>query len=68
MEVNGDLYAPADLPPVPTGQEAGWAPESGSTLWIINYYPCWESESGRPVHSLSLYRLSYPCSVSLIAE
>jgi hypothetical protein len=32
MEVSGQLHAPAALPPgkeamVPTGQEAGWAPE-----------------------------------------
>jgi hypothetical protein len=33
MEVSGQLHTPADLPPgkeppVPTGQEVGWAPES----------------------------------------
>jgi hypothetical protein len=39
MEVNGQIHAPAVLhprrePPVPIGQEAGWASEPvSSTLW-----------------------------------
>jgi hypothetical protein len=37
MEVSGHLHAPTDLPsgkkpPVPTGQEAGWAPGS---VWML---------------------------------
>jgi hypothetical protein len=38
MEVSGQLHVPAALPlgkepTVPTGQEAGWAPEPVWTLW-----------------------------------
>jgi hypothetical protein len=33
MEVSGQLHGPAALPSVPTGQEAGWAPEPIWTLW-----------------------------------
>jgi hypothetical protein len=38
MGVSGQLHAPAALPPgekppVPIGQEAGWAPEPVSKLW-----------------------------------
>jgi hypothetical protein len=38
MEVSGQFYAPAALPPgeetlVPTGKEGGWAPEPGRTWW-----------------------------------
>jgi hypothetical protein len=40
MEVSGLLHAPAALPPwreppVPTGQEAGWNPES---VWTRYWY------------------------------
>jgi hypothetical protein len=38
MEVSGQFHAPAALPPgkeplVPTGEEAGWAPEPFWTRW-----------------------------------
>jgi hypothetical protein len=37
MEVSGQLHAPAALPPgkppVPSGYEAGWAPEPVWALW-----------------------------------
>jgi hypothetical protein len=38
MKVSDQFHAPAALtpgiePPVPIGQEAGWAPESAWTLW-----------------------------------
>jgi hypothetical protein len=38
MEVSGQINAPLVLPPgiellVPIGQETGWAPELGWTLW-----------------------------------
>jgi hypothetical protein len=38
MEVSGQFHTPAALPPekqhpLPTGQEAGWAPEPVWTLW-----------------------------------
>jgi len=32
MEVSGQLHVPAALLPVPTGEEAGWAPEPVWTL------------------------------------
>jgi hypothetical protein len=40
MEVSGQLHAPAVLlpekePPVPTEQEAGWAPKPVWKLWSI---------------------------------
>jgi hypothetical protein len=39
MDVSGQLHDPAALPPgkdplVPTGQEAGWAPEPFWTRWF----------------------------------
>jgi hypothetical protein len=33
MEVSGQFHARAALPPVPIGQDAGWAPEPVWTLW-----------------------------------
>jgi hypothetical protein len=38
MEVNNKVQPPADVtpekePPIPIGQEAGWAPEPVWTLW-----------------------------------
>jgi hypothetical protein len=36
MEVSGQLYASAALPPVPIEQESGWIPE-----------PVWRPEKGR---------------------
>jgi hypothetical protein len=34
MEVTGQLHGPAALPPVPTGQEAGYVSRSFNTLDI----------------------------------
>jgi hypothetical protein len=44
MEVNGQLHAPAALPPgkealVPIGQEAGWNPEPFWTWWWREKFP-----------------------------
>jgi len=44
MEVNGQLHDPAALPPgkeplVPTGWEAGWAPEPVCTRWRAEKFP-----------------------------
>jgi hypothetical protein len=61
MEVSGQLHAPAALPPgkdppVPNGQEAGWAPES---FWTQlrrdkkkHYCPCRELNHDRPARIL----------------
>jgi hypothetical protein len=65
MGVSGQRHAPAALiPPVPIGQEAGWAPEP---VWTQGYrknpLPLPEIEPrspGRPARSQTLYRLSYP--------
>jgi hypothetical protein len=45
MEVSGQLHAPAALdtekePPVPTGYEAGWVPESVWAQWRGEKFPC----------------------------
>jgi hypothetical protein len=49
-------------PPVPTGQEAGWASRAGqdteATEKILSL--CWGSNHGSPVWNLTLYWLSYP--------
>jgi hypothetical protein len=65
MRVSGQRHAPAALyrqgkdPPVPTGQEAGWAPEPVWTQRLEeNLLPLSEIEPrspGRPVHSQTLY-------------
>jgi len=59
MELIGELHGPAALPPgyevpVPTGREAGWAPEPDWTRWRIekNPCPCQESNPGLPVRCL----------------
>jgi hypothetical protein len=44
MEVSGQRHGPRHLPPrkehpVPTGEEAGWAPETVLTLPIHNLHP-----------------------------
>jgi hypothetical protein len=56
MEVSGQLHAPAALPPgketlVPTGQEAGWAPEPFWTRWCRDKFPAprWESNPRTPI-------------------
>jgi len=45
MEVSGQLHAPAVLPPVPTEQEPGWAPEPVWMRWWgkNKSQPCWSS-------------------------
>jgi hypothetical protein len=35
MEESGQLHGSVALPPVPIGDEAGWAPETIRTLWSI---------------------------------
>jgi hypothetical protein len=40
----------------------GCGPRSTGTSSIGNCYLCWESNSGRPVHSPSQYQLSCSCS------
>jgi hypothetical protein len=44
MEVSGQLHAPAAFPPgkeplVPSGEEAGWAPEPFWTRWFREKFP-----------------------------
>jgi hypothetical protein len=63
MEMSGQRQAPAALlPPVPIGQEAGWAPEPVWTqrLEEISFaLPGIEPRSpGRPARSQTLYCLS----------
>jgi hypothetical protein len=55
-------------PPVPIGQEAGWAPELVWTQGLEEKYsaPCWGSNPDRPAHGLTLYCLSY-CGSSTIS-
>jgi hypothetical protein len=44
--VSGQLHAPAALPPVPIGSEAGWAPEPVCTMWRReNSWPYQDSNS-----------------------
>jgi hypothetical protein len=70
MGVSGQYHAPSALlppgkgPPVPIGQEAGWAPEP---VWTQSLEenpllpPGIEPRSpGRPARSQTLYCLSYP--------
>jgi hypothetical protein len=58
MELRGQLHAPRGESPVPTGYEAGWAPEPFWTLWrSADCYPYRVSNPGRPAHTPSLYRL-----------
>jgi hypothetical protein len=54
--VRGQRRAPAALnpwerTPVPTGQEAGWAPEPVWTQWLEekSFRLCWESNLDRPI-------------------
>jgi hypothetical protein len=44
--------------PIPTGQEAGRAPRADLDTAENSKmsFPCWESKSGLPVHSVMLYR------------
>jgi hypothetical protein len=58
------LYPQGKEPPVPIGQEAGWAPEPVSTTWRkFLTLPGLELRLlGRPAGSQSLYRLRYPGS------
>jgi hypothetical protein len=63
MGIGGQHHAPADLPrernPVPTVQEAGWAP---GLVWTgaKNFAPTGTRSPERTACSESLYRLSYP--------
>ena len=63
MGVEDQHQAPAALPPgkdpVPSVQEAGWAPGS---VWTgaENLTPIGIRSPDRPVRSESLYRLGYP--------
>jgi hypothetical protein len=68
MNVSGQLHAPAALPSGKStliGQEVVYGPESVWTLWRR---PCRESNSGRPVRSPLLYRLSYPGSLKPLIQ
>jgi len=62
MRVGGQPHAPAASTPgndpVPTVQEAGWAP---GPVWTGGKSrPHWDSIPDRPARSQSQYRLSYP--------
>jgi len=63
MGVGGQRHAPAALPPgkdpLPTVQEAGWAP---GPVWTgaENFTSTRIRSPDRPARSESLYRLSYP--------
>jgi hypothetical protein len=52
MEVSSQLHAPAALhprkkPPVPIGQEAGWAPSVGpDAVKKREIFHCWEQNQG----------------------
>jgi hypothetical protein len=53
----GRALPPGKEPPVPTVQEAGWAPEPVWTQWLEgNSSACRGSNPGRPVRSQSLER------------
>jgi hypothetical protein len=70
MEVSGQLQALAALPPgkeplVPTGYEAGWAPESVWTLWNKEIsYPCRESHPD----SLAAQAVAIPTELSWLQQ
>ena len=56
------LYPGKD--PIPTSQEAGWAPEP---VWTGGKSrPHWDSIPDRPVRSQSLYWLSYPALLAIV--
>jgi hypothetical protein len=62
MEVSGQLHTLAILPPgertpVPTGKEAGWAPELFWTLWKKEKFLA-PAENQSPIHWLSTSSLS----------
>jgi hypothetical protein len=60
----GRALPPGKEPPVPTGREAGWAPEPVWTqsLEEKSSASVGGSNPGRPVRSQTLYRPSYPGS------
>jgi hypothetical protein len=59
-------FSPGKNAPCTHWIEAGWASESIWTLWgREKSCPYWESNSGRPAGSPSLYRLSYSNSLLL---
>jgi hypothetical protein len=52
--VSGQLHAPAVLPPVLTGYEAGWVPEPVWIVWSTEKNcPCRESNPSRPARTYS---------------
>jgi len=50
--------------PVPIAQEVGWAPGPAWT-GAENLAPTGIGSPGRPAHSQSLYRLTYPAHIHL---
>jgi hypothetical protein len=68
MGVGGQLHDPADLPrergPVPTVQEAGWAPGRACRV-TENLATIGTRTPGSPARSESLYRLRYAIFVSV---
>jgi hypothetical protein len=49
--MSGQLHAPVALPPgkeppVPTGEETGWAPEEVRMLWREKNLALWENHNG----------------------
>jgi hypothetical protein len=72
MEVSGQLHATAALPPEETAPGTHWiggclGPRAGPDAMVQRKIscPCRESNPGRPAHSPSLYRLSYPSLLNI---
>jgi hypothetical protein len=68
--VSGQLHTPAALPPgkeppVPTGQEAGWAPEPVWKTWrnVLTLSGLELRHLDRPARGQSLYRLDICMSI-----
>jgi hypothetical protein len=61
VEVDGSIHAPAALPPVPIGWEAGWAPEPG---WMAvgkrKILHCRESNRCRPARRYTDWAIPNP--------
>jgi hypothetical protein len=75
MEVCGQLHTQAILPPGERNSRIHWIQSwvgpraSPDAMEYRNIScPCWESNASHPVHSASLFRLSYPTSVECLVK